>query len=546
MPKASNAVGWRRFAFFWWVGLALILGGVLVAFGHVSGEIVAAFLVAAFVPVPGLVLPERHIETFGLAGLSLCAISVVLTGGVVGPLAVLCFAPVVAAVWLESGLASGLAFSVASLGFTLLGAVAFPYASPEHGLRLVLAFASLLGLLVLAAAGLTGRSEAGPPLPLASENLTAALAKSEILIAHIDKHGEVLALSGAPPSGMRLNVGDQPFCLAAVEAHRGSLKAALTEALDHGMAQARFTPQGDPTGDVELWLKRASEGRVIALFSASDAKSILASGDAAGLNDQIVSLTRARAQAEEAREATDRTLRTRSKFLADMSHELRTPLNAIMGFSDIMRTRLFGDLSDKYTEYAELIHESGAHLLDLINDVLDMSKIEAERFVIHPRDFDACDVVASALRLFQLQAHEAGVRLHSLTPSHPLIVHADERAFKQILLNLISNALKFTPRGGAVTVTLESAAGGLELVVADTGIGIAQDDLARLGKPFEQAKNALTQNGGTGLGLSLVQAFAQMHGGEMSIESQLGEGTAVTVRMPVLAKPLAEQAPRAS
>jgi cell cycle sensor histidine kinase DivJ len=222
-----------------------------------------------------------------------------------------------------------------------------------------------------------------------------------------------------------------------------------------------------------------------------------------------------------------------------MSHELRTPLNAIMGFSDIMRQRLFGPISDRYAEYADLIHESGAHLLELINDVLDMSKIEADRFELAREAFDAREAVAAALRLMRGQADRAGVSLRGVLPPEPMWANADRRAVKQIAINLLSNALKFTPRGGSVTLTLQADGDTLELVVADTGVGIAPSDLERLGRPFEQAGDPNQKAAGSGLGLSLVHAFAQLHGGEMCIESTLGDGATVIVRMPVLSDSVA-------
>jgi cell cycle sensor histidine kinase DivJ len=216
-----------------------------------------------------------------------------------------------------------------------------------------------------------------------------------------------------------------------------------------------------------------------------------------------------------------------------MSHELRTPLNAIMGFSDVMRQRIFGELPGRYAEYADLIHDAGAHLLDLINDVLDMSKIEAARYELSIERMDAREPVQAALRLMRLQADDAGIQLRGGLPATPLHIRADRRALKQITLNLVSNALKFTPKGGLVTVDLQSRVSVLELSVTDTGMGIAAEDLLRLGRPFEQAGDATQQSRGTGLGLSLVRAFAELHGGEMLIESRLGEGTAVTVRLPI-------------
>jgi len=166
-----------------------------------------------------------------------------------------------------------------------------------------------------------------------------------------------------------------------------------------------------------------------------------------------------------------------------------------------------------------------------------MSKIEAAKYELVREDLDAREPISAALRLMRLQADDVGVQLRGVLPSQPLDVLADRRALKQIVLNLISNALKFTPAGGLVTVSMSALAGALELTVADTGLGIAEEDLARLGRPFEQAGTAGQQARGTGLGLSLVRAFAELHGGEMAIESRLGEGTAVTVRLPVLVAP---------
>jgi len=249
----------------------------------------------------------------------------------------------------------------------------------------------------------------------------------------------------------------------------------------------------------------------------------------------------ARAEAEAARTAADAANQAKSRFLANMSHELRTPLNAVMGFADIMRNRLFGPLPDRYAEYAQLIHESGAHLLELINDVLDMSKIEADRYRLQREAFDAREAVSGVLRLMRTQAEEAGVDVRGELPEGALAVEADKRAVKQIVLNLLSNALKFTPRGGSVTLSVLTGEDDLILVVADTGVGVAPEDLERLGRPYEQAGDAEVRAQGTGLGLSLVRAFAELHGGSMAIESELGEGTAVTVRLPVLTR--AEAAP---
>jgi len=260
-----------------------------------------------------------------------------------------------------------------------------------------------------------------------------------------------------------------------------------------------------------------------------------ARADATNLQDEAHALRLQMEAAEAGRLEAEAANQAKSRFLATMSHELRTPLNAVMGFADIMRNRLFGPLPDRYAEYSQLIHESGAHLLELINDVLDLSKIEADSYRLERERFDARDAIESVLKLMRSQADEAGVTLISTAPDRMLGVEADKRALKQIVLNLLSNALKFTPAGGEVRLSLGEADGALEIVVSDTGVGIAPEDLVRLGRPYEQAGDADTRALGTGLGLSLVRAFAGLHDGSMSLESTLGEGTAVTVRLPVLA-----------
>ena len=257
--------------------------------------------------------------------------------------------------------------------------------------------------------------------------------------------------------------------------------------------------------------------------------------EAETLRAEAQALTAALAAAEAGRTEAEAANQAKSRFLATMSHELRTPLNAVMGFADIMRNRLFGPLPDRYAEYSQLINESGAHLLDLINDVLDLSKIEADSYRLERERFDAREAIETVVKLMRTQANEAGVELVTRVRERSLTVEADKRAVKQIALNLLGNALKFTPAGGEVRLSLDEVDGVLELVVSDTGIGIAPEDLERLGRPYEQAGDADTRSLGTGLGLSLVRAFAGLHDGTMSLESTLGEGTAVTVRLPVLA-----------
>ena len=239
----------------------------------------------------------------------------------------------------------------------------------------------------------------------------------------------------------------------------------------------------------------------------------------------------------EARDLAQEASRAKSRFLANMSHELRTPLNAIIGFSEVMTHEMFGPVgSPRYLEYAKLINESGGHLLELINGILDMSKIEAGKFDLSEELFDFEEVGSQALRFVKLQADRKGVALKMAVAPEAHTVFADKRAIKQMLVNLVTNGVKFTPRGGEVRVSAVRDAGGIEIVVADSGVGISQKDLEKLGKPFEQVDGAhVRSQEGTGLGLALVKAFAALHGGEAVLSSTLGEGTTVRVRLPYAA-----------
>ena len=230
------------------------------------------------------------------------------------------------------------------------------------------------------------------------------------------------------------------------------------------------------------------------------------------------------------RETDDKTL-----FFAGVSHELRTPLNAIIGFSDMMRSRLFGPLPSKYAEYADLIHDSGQHMLDLIGDVLDLSKVEAGKYTLQYDSFDAADVIRSSVKMIRPAADVAEVRLDvSVDVNDTLIVEADRKALRQILLNLLSNAIKFSDKGGRVSVKAVSKDGCLVLRVSDEGEGISAEDLITIGTPYTQSASGLSsEERGSGLGLSLVKSLTELHRGEFDIESQLGEGTQVTVSIPL-------------
>jgi signal transduction histidine kinase len=234
-----------------------------------------------------------------------------------------------------------------------------------------------------------------------------------------------------------------------------------------------------------------------------------------------------------ARDEAEEASRAKSNFLANMSHELRTPLNAIIGFSDIMKSGLFGELDARYRSYAEDINDSGAHLLALINDLLDIAKIEAGRMQVAPQPVDVADTLHQVARLLQPRAREKLQTLNLVLDRAPHEILVDARAFRQIALNLAGNAVKFTQAGGAVEIGLSAEGSDAVLWVRDDGPGIAGDKLERLFRPFERVDNAYSgAHGGTGLGLALVKALAGLHGGTVAIDSAFGEGTTVTVHFP--------------
>jgi signal transduction histidine kinase len=225
----------------------------------------------------------------------------------------------------------------------------------------------------------------------------------------------------------------------------------------------------------------------------------------------------------------------KSEFLANMSHELRTPLNAIIGFSEVLIERMFGELNEKQADYLADIHSSGKHLLSLINDILDLSKIEAGHMELALEDFDAPSAMANAMSLVRERAQRHGISLELVVADGVATIRADERKFKQILLNLLTNAVKFTPDGGSVKVQAQPTTDqGLSVSVIDTGIGIAVDDQAVVFDEFRQVGRHYTnKQEGTGLGLALTKRFVELHGGTLTLQSVLGQGSTFTFTLPM-------------
>jgi two-component system, cell cycle sensor histidine kinase PleC len=270
---------------------------------------------------------------------------------------------------------------------------------------------------------------------------------------------------------------------------------------------------------------------------------------AKGLNSTALSMLEFRAQkdaliaeieeekwiCDEARQRAEAANVAKSRFLATMSHELRTPLNAILGFSEVMKSELLGPMPNaNYKEYCASIHESGRHLLQVINDILDLSRIEAGRYELQEEAVRLFDVVEDCLRLLSLRAEAKGLSVIPDCPRGLDQLWADERAVRQICLNLLSNALKFTPRGGRITLSvLSNADGGQTLIVRDTGPGIPKDEIPRVLQAFGQGSLAHeTAEGGTGLGLPIVQNLIWLHGGTFELRSELRKGTEAIVSFP--------------
>ncbi len=504
--------------------------------------LVAPILIAYFLSRTGRYESAHLLSSLSLTGL----VTVVAwcTGGIASFAAIwLVVVPLEAALSASRrvvALASAFALAAAGLLLTLSALHLLPppgSLASEHGALAAFGIISAALYATGLALGVESLARTSYWLLNAEEDRYRLLARNmtDVITRH-GKNGAVTfispaaeALFGARPQELigqglfdRVHVADRPTYLTAL-----GDAAALGE-----NRSVEFRVRRDPgaklNGDYFAWLEMRCHPLDRSAATRSSQREVVAV-----LRD--VSERKAQERAlEVARSESERANAAKGHFLATMSHELRTPLNAIIGFSEMLTNEAMVADAARRTEYAKLINESGRHLLSVVNGILDMSKMETGNFEIVPEPFAPAPVIASCCGLLALKAQEASVDLDSRIASGLPEILADRRALHQILINLISNAIKFTPRGGRVFVGATYDDAMLKVTVEDTGVGIGEDDLPRLGEAFFQARASYDRrHDGTGLGLSIVKGLVRLHGGDMEIRSRLGEGTQVVVRLPL-------------
>jgi cell cycle sensor histidine kinase DivJ len=434
--------------------------------------------------------------------------------------------------------AAAMAASVAGLlwlagAFDLFPPSALPQEStPLAGLGIVSALLFVTGIALM----VEQLARTSVHLHRAEEDRYRLLAQNmtDVITRH-DRNGAVLFASptaehmlGAKAEDLhgqglfdRVHVADRP----------GYLKALADAAADGGSRSVEFRVRRDSATEPAdfIWI----EMRCRALDHtkdrpASEREVVAVMRDITQRKQEAEAIELARAEAERANAA-------KSRFLATMSHELRTPLNAVIGFSEMLckESALMIDAARRH-EYAELINESGRHLLSVVNGILDMSKIETGNFAITPEPFSPRQAIEDCCGLLALKARESGIELTTVLAGELPDIVADKRALNQIMLNLVSNAIKFTDRGGRITIHARHEGNTFAVTVTDTGVGIDSEDMARIGDPFFQARSSYDRrHDGTGLGVSIVKGLVALHGGDMEIASRIGEGTSITIRLPV-------------
>jgi two-component system, cell cycle sensor histidine kinase DivJ len=451
-----------------------------------------------------------------------------------------CSRPVAIAAGASAVTVFGISWAVAAFGL-LPAHLAVPVEAASLGLTggLVVAL-----YMIFIAFGARAIADSEARLHQASEARYRCIARntSELITGH-GRNGAVTfassaaeSLLGTPASRLmghglfdRVHVADRPAFLTAISESTSKKKAVVIEY--RLRREAAETDQRSSAEPSFIWVETRC------LPDASE------TGEARGLSKpQIVAVTKdissrkaAELALEEARKLAEQANDAKYRFLATVSHELRTPLNAIIGFSEILANAPAGSVSTQYqTNYARLIRDSGEHLLAVVNSILDVSRIEFGQFMIRPKPVSIVSLIEACVEIMTLDAGQKGVRLSlDLAAALPELV-ADERALRQIVLNLLSNAIKFTGRDGRVIISGRIERDEVVLTVADSGIGIAESDVKQLGNPFFQAHASYDRPyEGSGLGLSVVKGLVELHGGRIDIASRLGEGTKVTMRLPL-------------
>ena len=470
------------------------------------------------------------------------ATMIVMAGGLASPVTLLLLALPAEAFWVKRdkpAILQGFAASAASIVLVGTATLTFP-AAGQFGA--IAAAYWLAPLLWLASYAFRFRPRGADPAPASQPEAKTTVLEDLLpaVILRLDEHGQVLRVSGQlhqlfglPAEELhgngfrdRIHVGDKVTYLSALaDLRRGvsvrdvQLRLRLPDSSNDQIQEA-FCPFA-----LELLKVGAPHNDVV----------VVARGDSerAQLREELSAI-------EISTEKHDIAMR---RFLGTVSHELRTPLNSIIGFSDMLLHDVYGGMKDdRQRECVELIAQSGNHLLSVVNAILDVSKIESGNYTISPEPFVFRDAVVACLSMMTPQADKKRIALDERIPGNFGEINADRRAVQQILINLVSNAVKFTPEGGTITVDAQQLDGRLQFQISDTGIGISKDDLEKVGRPFTQVQNDYTrQYEGTGLGLSLVKGLVALHEGEMSIESAPEMGTTVTVRLPIAGPARPEQ-----
>ncbi|MFK0688526.1 ATP-binding protein [Mesorhizobium sp. IMUNJ 23033] len=502
------------------LGAAVTVAAIFAAFGLCW---FAALLVAA---TGRMALAGQ--AALAMGGLALTG-AIFAAGGLASPIALFAVALPFEAWWIGGSRRAGLWGALCALAAILLQ----PFAGPilPLGPSQIAAWHWLLPLawaltLAVRLTALRNPANAGHATP-AGDHLEDMI---DAVVLRVARHGEVLDASARarsilklPPellfgAGLfeRVHLSDRVAYLSALADMRDG---AVARRVDLRVRLPRDGASSDNFRPFRLDLMRAEHQQ--------DAFTLLLreNDDVAGLREELAAAKEATAAAEVAK----------GRFLAVVSHELRTPLNAIIGFSDMLLHEMFGAFKDpRQKEYVGLVRDSGQHLLGVVTSILDVSRIEAGAYATELEPFRFVEAVDMCRSMMQLQAEAKSIRLTTQIAPDSGEINADRRAVQQILINLVSNAIKFTPDGGDVLVGAKRVGSRLHFWVSDTGIGIAEEDFENLGKPFMQIQNDYTRRfEGTGLGLSLVKGLVALHDGTMSIESMLGEGTTVTISLPV-------------